>query len=273
MSRIHTTASRPSSDKTKLKDLLSKAKNILFLTGAGISAESGIPTFRGAGGLWRTFSATDLATPGAFHTNPSLVWEFYSYRREVVLSKKPNPAHFAIAEFQKKMRNEGKQVWVVTQNIDELHKTAGAEDVIELHGTLFKTRCNHVTTQGSITLGIVLAPDPNAPDAKIPLTELPRCVRPECDALVRPHVVWFGEALDPVVLQQIEKVLGECDFCFIVGTSSVVYPAAGFAPMLAQRGVPVAEFNMEETSCTGQFSFHFQGKAGVTLPPILGIMN
>ena len=127
---FHTT----NDNKAEFRDLLHKAKNVVVLTGAGASAESGIPTFRGSGGLWRTFRAQDLATLEAFHRNPSLVWEFYSYRREVVLTKEPNKAHYAIAEFQKKLKNDGKSVTVITQNIDGLHQRAGTEDVIELHG-------------------------------------------------------------------------------------------------------------------------------------------
>ena len=127
---FHTT----SSDKAEFKDLLHKAQNVVFLTGAGCSAESGIPTFRGSGGLWRTFRAQDLATPESFARNPSLVWEFYSYRREVVLTKQPNKAHYAIAEFQRSLKGEGRSVTVITQNIDELHQAAGAKDVLELHG-------------------------------------------------------------------------------------------------------------------------------------------
>lgn len=122
------------SDKVEFKSFLAKANNVVFLTGAGTSAESGIPTFRGAGGLWRRYQATDLATPGAFKVNPSLVWEFYSYRREVVLSKKPNSAHKAIAEFERRLTEQGRTVNVITQNIDGLHEAAGSKNVIELHG-------------------------------------------------------------------------------------------------------------------------------------------
>ena len=122
------------SDSAEFKSLLSKARNVVFLTGAGCSAESGIPTFRGAGGLWRKYKATELATLDAFNTNPSLVWEFYSYRREVVLTKRPNDAHHAIAEFEKRMVKEGREVHVITQNVDGLHQTAGSKNVIELHG-------------------------------------------------------------------------------------------------------------------------------------------
>lgn len=129
-SSFHTT----SEDKAEFRDLLHKAQNVVVLTGAGASAESGVPTFRGSGGLWRTFRAQELATPDAFARNPSLVWEFYSYRREVVLTKQPNKAHYAIAEFQKRMKEKGRSVTAITQNIDELHQRAGTEDVIELHG-------------------------------------------------------------------------------------------------------------------------------------------
>ena len=129
-SSFHTTCS----DKAEFKDLLHEAQNVVVLTGAGCSAESGIPTFRGSGGLWRTFRAQDLATPKSFARTPSLVWEFYSYRREVVLTKRPNKAHYAIAEFQRRLKEEGRSVTVITQNIDELHQAAGAQHVLELHG-------------------------------------------------------------------------------------------------------------------------------------------
>lgn len=129
-SSFHTT----SCNKAEFRDLLQKAKNVVVLTGAGTSAESGIPTFRGSGGLWRTFRAQDLATLEAFRRNPSLVWEFYSYRREVVLTKQPNKAHYAIVELQKKFGEQGRNVAVITQNIDGLHQAAGTKEVIELHG-------------------------------------------------------------------------------------------------------------------------------------------
>lgn len=130
-----------SSDFSAFREKFGKAKNIVVLTGAGVSAESGVPTFRGAGGLWRKFAAQDLATPEAFARNPSLVWEFYHYRREVMASKHPNPAHIAIAECEKRLKPQNRDVTVITQNIDELHYRAGSKNVLELHGSLFKTRC------------------------------------------------------------------------------------------------------------------------------------
>ncbi|XP_028392003.1 NAD-dependent protein deacylase-like [Dendronephthya gigantea] len=263
-------------DMTDFKSLLSKARNVVFLTGAGCSAESGVPTFRGAGGLWRKYDATKLATPESFRANPSLVWEFYSYRRELVLTKKPNDAHHAIAKFEKHLVNQGRMVHVITQNIDGLHQAAGSKNVIELHGSLFKTRCLSCgqieeNRQSPIVPSLLGKGEPrvDAVDAKIPLEELPRCTQPGCDSLVRPHVVWFGESLEDEVLKRTNDALHSCDMCLLVGTSSVVYPAASFAPSLASRGVPVAEFNLEETPATGAFRFHFHGAAGQTLPPIL----
>ena len=125
----------PSSDMNAFRELFAKAKRIVILTGAGISAESGVPTFRGAGGFWRVYQAQDLATPMSFQRNPSLVWEFYSYRREVMSSKQPNAGHLAIAECEKRLKGQGRSVTVITQNIDELHKRAGSERILELHGT------------------------------------------------------------------------------------------------------------------------------------------
>lgn len=261
----------PSDDMNAFREVFARAKNILVLSGAGISAESGVPTFRGAGGYWRKYQAQQLATPESFEANPSLVWEFYSYRREVMESKNPNPAHEAIAQLEKRLKPQDRSVVVVTQNIDELHKRAGSENVIELHGSLFRTRCTScgvIETNYNSPIVPALrdkgAPDPDAEDARIPIDQLPKCEK--CGGLLRPHVVWFGEALESEVLQKTNQALAKCDLCLLVGTSSVVYPAAAFAPLLAMRGIPVAEFNLESTPVTGQLKFHFQGKCGEILP-------
>ncbi|CAG5132750.1 unnamed protein product, partial [Candidula unifasciata] len=255
-----TQKSRPSSDMAKFRECLRKAKHIVVLTGAGVSAESGVPTFRGAGGFWRKWKAQDLATPEAFKSNPSLVWEFYHYRREVMASKRPNPAHIAIAELEKRLKPQNRRVVVLTQNIDELHKVAGSENIIELHGNLFTTRCTKcgdVSSNKDSPICPALAgkgePDPEAVDAKIPVEQLPMCKKDSCRGLLRPHVVWFGEGLDEEILRQAGEELDACDLCLVVGTSSVVYPAAMFAPQVAARGVPVAEFNIEETPTTSSF--------------------
>ncbi|CAK8672056.1 unnamed protein product [Clavelina lepadiformis] len=246
---IHKELSRPSSDMAALRNEVKKARHILILSGAGISAESGVPTFRGAGGYWRQYQAQDLATPDAFAKNPSLVWEFYHHRREVMNSKTPNPAHFAIAEYEKRLENVGGKVVVVTQNIDELHKVAGTNNLFELHGSLFKTKC---TSCGEIkenrdspiceALRNKGAPDAGNPDARIPIKDLPKCTSCEVES---------------------------CDMCFVIGTSSVVYPAAMFAPQVALRGVTVAEFNLEDTPGTRHFKYHFCGPAGVFVPQAL----
>ncbi|EZA59667.1 NAD-dependent deacetylase sirtuin-5 [Ooceraea biroi] len=241
------------------REVLSGASNILILTGSGISAESGVPTFRGAGGFWRKYQAQHLATPEAFRANPSLVWEFYEYRRQLVSKVESNKAHIAVAEFQKRKIAEGKRVSIVTQNIDGLHQKAGARDVVELHGSLYKTRCTkcrNVAINENIPICPALAgkgsPDPSIITSDIPTEELPRCKVEGCGALLRPDVVWFGEQLDENVLQRALDIVETCDACLVIGTSAIVYPAAMFAPQVAQRNVPVAEFNIEETPATGQ---------------------
>jgi len=261
----------PSSNLAAFREEFKKAKHVVVLTGAGVSAESGVPTFRGAGGFWREYQAQALATPQAFHKDPSLVWEFYHYRREVMLEKQPNAAHLALAQAEQKLKEQGKRLVIITQNIDELHKRAGSENIIELHGSLFRvscTKCGEVTSNYDSPICEALRgkgkPDPNAGSANIPIADLPTCE--SCGGLLRPAVVWFGEGLDEDVLSQAGADLDECDICLVVGTSSVVYPAAMFAPQVAERGVTVAEFNMEETPVTTSFGYHFSGPCGTTLP-------
>ncbi|KAJ1523391.1 hypothetical protein ONE63_001256 [Megalurothrips usitatus] len=268
-------------DLKAFHDILQKSTNIVVLTGAGVSAESGIPTFRGSGGFWRTYQATDMATPGAFKRDPSLVWEFYHYRREVVMAASPNMAHNALAEAERKLTSEGRKFNIITQNVDGLHVRAGSHNVLEIHGSLMKTRCvkcrdvrdNHdspicpaLKDRGS--------PKVEAPLPRIPVEELPRCKVNACNGLLRPHVVWFGEGLDGAVLKKAASLLEACDLCLVVGTSSVVYPAAAFAPSVAERGVPVAEFNVDDTPTIHDLlSFYFQGPCGTTLPQALAAIG
>ncbi|KAG6441413.1 hypothetical protein O3G_MSEX001796 [Manduca sexta] len=266
-------AVRPSSDMAKFKEALKAAKQVVILSGAGISAESGIPTFRGAGGFWRKYQSSALATPEAFRESPSLVWEFYHYRREVAAKAQPNAGHLAIANFEKKYGNE-KTITVITQNVDGLHARAGTKNLIELHGNLYKTRCTKckevlVNTDSPICEALA---NRGAPDAKvigsdIPVKSLPHCKK--CGGLLRPHIVWFGEGLDPNVLENAERAMSKCDICLVVGTSSVVYPAAMFAPQAAARGATVAEFNLETTPATPDFHYYFEGPCGTTLPEAL----
>jgi len=269
------TMAKPSSDMAAFRANFKKAKHVVILTGAGVSAESGVPTFRGAGGYWRQYRAQNLATPDAFEQDPSLVWEFYHYRREVMGTKNPNPAHKAIAECESRLEKEGKRVVVITQNIDELHKRAGSKNILELHGSLFRvrcTKCGEETENRDSPICESLrgkgTPDPDASSERIANEDLPRCNK--CDGLLRPAVVWFGEGLDSNVLDQSHNELENCDLCLVVGTSSVVYPAAMFAPQVAGRGVPVAEFNLESTPETNNFGYHFEGPCGTTLPTAIG---
>jgi len=257
----------------KFRDSLKNAKKIVVVTGAGVSAESGVPTFRGPGGFWRTYKVTDLATPQAFKANPSLVWEFYHYRREVMLTKHENKAHLAIAALQRRCQKNGKAITLITQNIDRLHQKAGSVNVVELHGSLWETRC---TKCGVIkenrdspicaSLKDKGAPDPTQTEARIPIDQLPTC---SCGGLLRPNVVWFNENLNPDILNASFDAAQNCDLLLVVGTSSIVYPAAMLAPEAAKNGALVAEFNIEETDLTDKFRYLFKGKAGVTMPYIL----
>ncbi|KAI7836538.1 hypothetical protein COHA_009603 [Chlorella ohadii] len=258
---------------------LAAAKHVVILTGAGVSAESGIPTFRGAQGLWRSFDPMALATPQAFVRNPGLVWEFYSWRRDVAAACAPNRAHYAIAALERQLRQQGRRLTLITQNVDRFHQQAGSQGVIELHGSIWDV-C--VAGRGGRKAGPCWedrrqplcaglagrgAPDAhNAPD--IPEQDLPQ---DEQGRLLRPGVVWFNEALDPSVLQAAEAATTSCDLFITAGTSAVVYPAAGFAQMAAAQGAAVAEFNLEATDATGLCQFAFQGVAGELLPKAFGV--
>ena len=196
-----------------------KPRRVVAFTGAGISADSGIPTFRGADGLWRNFRAEDLATPDAFQRDPLLVWQWYEWRRDLIRRAQPNAAHIAIASLP--------NATVVTQNVDGLHARAGARDVVELHGNIFRARCLRERKTF------------DAPDAFESLP--PHC---DCGALLRPDVVWFGEMLDEENVARASTVMIGADLLLVVGTSGVVYPAAGLVSLC--RGVTV-EINPQPT--------------------------
>ncbi|XP_061878678.1 NAD-dependent protein deacylase sirtuin-5, mitochondrial-like isoform X2 [Entelurus aequoreus] len=267
---------RPNSDTSEFREVFAKAKHIAIITGAGVSAESGLPTFRGEHEKWRKWQSQDLASPEAFSRYPSRVWEFYHHRRELALNKTPNSAHVAIAECEARLKKQGRSVVVITQCIDDLHQQAGSKHVLRIHGSLMETRC---LTCGDVDVNkrspICAAlknkgsPDPNVADADIPVDKLPRCSESECNGLLRPNVVFFGETLDSHILTKVEKELEVCDLCLVVGTSSIVYPVAMFGPQVASRGVPVAEFNLRTTPKSEYFTHHFQGPCGTTLPVAL----
>ena len=255
--------------------LLGSARRILILTGAGVSAESGVPTFRGPDGLWKTHRPEALATPEAFQSDPRLVWEWYGWRRERVGACRPNPAHRAIARLT--LVNENARL--VTQNVDGLHELALEEAVseghsptgsaaraaaaravpIRLHGSLFRTRCTGCDDR---TL------DCHPVDAASEAT-LPRCEK--CGALLRPDVVWFGEGLDPEVLQRATRSAETAEVCLVVGTSGLVHPAASLPLLTRESGGVVVEVNLEPTPLTPIAKSSIRGRAGQILPKLLEI--
>ncbi|CAF1453835.1 unnamed protein product [Rotaria sp. Silwood1] len=203
----------------KFRQLFSKARSVVVLTGAGVSAESDVPTFRGDGGLWRQFNATDLATPSAFARSPSLVWEFYHYRRELVRTKQPNKAHLALVEAENRFEKEGKRFFIITQNVDGLHRRAGSRNLIEMHGNLFTTRCTSCgfieeNNDSPICEALRNRGLPNESGTEIAIKDLPSCR--QCQSLVRPHIVWFGESLWPGVMEKIDEELSRCDLFLVV---------------------------------------------------------
>ena len=222
------------------------AASIVVLTGAGVSAESGVPTFRGAGGLWRTYRAEDLATPEAFRRDPRLVWEWYAWRREVVAACRPNAAHHAIAQMERAIPD----FTLVTQNVDGLHERAGSRRVLRLHGSLWTLRC---TRDGR-----------RVENHAVPLAELPpHC---ECGALLRPDVVWFGEALDPATVAAALDAARHADLLLVVGTSALVTPAAHLPLVTLEAGGRVVEFNVERTWLSDSVDETVLGPAAETLP-------
>lgn len=231
------------------RELIEQARSIAVLTGAGISAESGVPTFRGAGGLWKQFRAEDLATPEAFRRDPQLCWEWYDWRRGILANVRPNGGHYALAELEQR----APRFTLITQNVDGLHQQAGSERVLEVHGSIWRLRC---TQCGKTWL-----------DHTVPLNLLPRC---ECGGLARPGVVWFGENLNPELWHAAERATSESDVFLVVGTSALVYPAAGLVPLARSAGAKIIEVNLEPTPVTGLVDHALIGPAGQILPHLVG---
>ncbi len=263
-------------DKDLFKEALKKAQAIVISTGAGVSAESGVPTFRGEGGLWRKYQATELATPESFERNPSLVWEFYNYRRELMFTKEPNPGHIALAEFEKYCSDSGKRFTLITQNIDGLHKRAGSQNILAVHGDLYWVKCvgcDYKEENKDIPITPAFdglgSPDPDTPAANVSDEGLPKC--PKCGDLIRPDVVWFGEQLDYDILQKVDEAIATADFMLVVGTSMLVYPAAAFPIAAKSTGAKLTLVNFEPTGQEELFNFVFLGKSGEILPQILNL--
>jgi len=238
----------PTFDDTLIAQL-ARAARVAVLTGAGISAESGLPTFRGPGGWWRNQRAEDLATPEAFERNPRLVWEWYQHRREQVAQHRPNAGHAALA----KLAGHFQRFTLITQCVDRYHQQAGARDVIELHGNLVESRCLQCGVTAEAATEIWRA-------------GLPYC---SCGGLRRPAVVWFGEALPAAALQQAFRAAEECTIFFAIGTSALVYPAAQLPHVARAAGAAVVEINTERTPLTPQTHWFLQGPAGEILPALL----
>src|SRR5450432_3901066 len=219
------------------------------MTGAGISAESGIPTFRGAGGLWKEYKPEDLATPEAFARDPRLVWEWYNWRRESIANAAPNPAHKALVQLEiRKPRYT-----LITQNVDGLHDLAGSGKILKLHGDIWRLRC---TVCGA-----------DWPNRKTPLPKVPpHCA---CGGLTRPGVVWFGEPLADGMMKEAEHAATSAQVFLVIGTSAVVVPAANLVPHAKKAGAKVIEINTEETAARAMVDIALRGAAGELLPRLL----
>jgi NAD-dependent deacetylase len=228
---------------------LASARSITALTGAGISADSGVPTFRGTDGLWRNFRAEDLATPEAFERDPRLVWEWYNWRRELIATKQPNDAHHAIVSLESRVND----FWLITQNVDGLHRAAGSTKLSEIHGNIWMVRC---TACAAVT-----------ENHQVPLPLLPHCG--QCGGLLRPHIVWFGESLQEEDLARCANQLQACDVLLVIGTSGVVYPAAGFASIAKEAGAFVIEVNLDPTPQSDLVDIALHGRAKDLVPLLL----
>lgn len=229
---------------------LRTAADVVVLTGAGISAESGIPTFRDAQtGLWARYDPQELATPQAFRRNPRLVWEWYAWRRELVSRATPNPGHYALAEWERR----APRFTLITQNVDGLHHQAGSRNVIELHGNIARVKC---FDEDRLVEQWIETPDPP-----------PRC--PRCGGLLRPDVVWFGEMLPATALERAFQAARAADVFLTVGTSGLVQPAASLPLEAVEAGATVIEINPQETPLSPWMTSSWRGAAGVILPQLL----
>lgn len=234
---------------------LQNAQRVVVFTGAGVSAESGVPTFRDAQtGLWAQFNPEELATAEAFTRNPKMVWEWYAWRRELIAKTYPNLGHLALAEMEAQWVKQGRMFTLVTQNIDGLHRLAGNENVIELHGNIHRTKC--------FSENIVIDEWPDL--GEVP----PLC--PRCGSYLRPDVVWFGESMPVTEWQTAVRAAWDCDVLFSVGTSGVVQPAASLPTWALEQGALVVEINPEETPLSLAASVQsLRGKAGEVLPALV----
>jgi len=228
---------------------LKQARSVAVLTGAGVSAESGIPTFRGNQGLWRQYRPEDLATAEAFHRDPRLVWEWYNWRRHSIAKAHPNPGHYALADLEQRIPN----FTLVSQNVDDLHEQAGSRNVLKIHGDIWLVRCVECRREH-------IDPRPCLPDLP------PRC---HCGGLLRPGVVWFGEDLPQIVWRRALEAARGAELFLVIGTSAVVYPAASLVRIARRAGARVVEMNISETVITSEIDAFIPGPCGEVLPKLI----
>ena len=248
-------ADKSDDDLRRAADCLRKAERVAVLTGAGVSAESGVATFRGSGGLWEGYRIDDVATPFAFARDPSLVWRFYNIRRKQLWTVKPNTGHHALARMEQ--RWGGERFTLITQNVDGLHRAAGSKHVLEIHGNLTRVRCTHCGHTEE-------RPNEDLPD-------LPHC--DDCRGMLRPDIVWFHEMLPEDVWEAAALATARCDCFLVVGTSAVVYPAAGLIDAARAAGASVIEINLEATPATLPGTVALRGKSGEILPRLLELVE
>ena len=252
-------------EMARARRLVAEANRIVVLTGAGISAESGVPTFRGAGGLWKSHRPEELATPEAFARDPQTVWEWYSWRRGLIADCAPNHGHLALA----RLALGDTPTTIVTQNVDGLHtraahEAAGGADPspalpVEVHGAIDRDKCSTCGARTSRTTSVDTSSH----------SSLPRCA--ECDGMLRPDVVWFGEALEPEILSRAFQVAQDADLCLVVGTSALVQPAASVPLVTLQSGGTLIEVNLEHTPLSGEAEVSLLGASGELLPELLDV--
>lgn len=245
-------------DLQALGAVLRSARSVVVLTGAGVSAESGIPTFRDAlTGLWEQFDAQALATADAFRRDPALVWGWYEWRRAKVLRAQPNAGHWAIAALERRVP----EFVLVTQNVDDLHEHAGSASPVHLHGSLNQPRCFACARPHVLPSGV-----PDEPGGGRRL-EPPRCLH--CGGRVRPGVVWFGEGLPDAAWKKAKAAAAACDLMFVIGTSGLVYPAAGLPKLAAANGAQIIQINPRPAELDVDGAEHLAGEAGVILPALV----
>lgn len=234
----------------EIVDAVRNCRSCVVLTGAGISAESGVPTFRGKEGLWGKFEPEELATMSAFMSNPKIVWEWYKWRREVIGEVKPNPGHYALCDLEESFE----RFTLITQNVDSLHQSAGSKNILELHGNIYRNKCVDCNHQFAEEIEI----DPD---------NIPTC--PRCGGKIRPDVVWFGEMLDSQIINRAFSESERTQLFFSIGTSAIVQPAASLPITAKHHGATFIEINPEMTPLSGLADFYVSAKSGEFLPTLI----